>query len=254
MTDAATTVTSRNTMWVWHPTIPTQSLVALAAHYSVGRLLMWVSPGFTQNAALGSYLDDLAKVAALKGIALDALCGDPSWAVNPGASGAWATEVRRSGRFERLHLDVEAHALPTWASDQVKLASGFVASIEAATVAGLPVDIDIPTWYNTVPTVDGQTADRAAISVASSVTVMAYRHSAADIVASSASALTASADLGKPIYIGVNVANPTMDTPDTSLWGQTPAAIRNCIYQVGQLSTPNFAGVAIHDAESLAQL
>jgi hypothetical protein len=248
----------RNQLWVWQQT-NADALVKLAARYRVGRLLVWVSPNFTRDKATGLWLDRLALSADQRKIALDALCGDPAWATMPSIAGMWAHEVAGSGRFERIHLDIEPHALPNWSEAHADLSSGIVQAVVAAKheSAGMPVDVDIPSWYWTIPTLDpALTADRAILQVADSITLMSYQDSAAKTLAISQPEMTAAADAGKPAWIGVNVMQPSPDDPGSSMWGQAPTVIQACFGQVDQGGSrlPAFAGVAIHEAGSLSRI
>jgi hypothetical protein len=245
---------ARNTLWVWHRTHPGE-LVRLAVQYRVARLLVWVSPGFTADQGTCSWLDQLARAAGSRAIALDALCGDPSWAEHPALAGAWAAEVGRSGRFGRVHIDIEPHALPNWGEASADLTTGLVMAVVAARrAAGLPVDVDIPAWYWTVKTTAGPTADVAILDVADSITLMSYQNTPGKVTSVSQPEMRTAAKARKPAYIGVNLMEPPPDDPGSSLWNQPPSVIRACIDEVGRATAPYFAGVAIHEAASLARL
>ena len=61
---------------------------------------------------------------------------------------------------------------------------GTVAALTEAASVGMPVDADIPYWYNTVAAPDGGPLDLAVMRVASSVTIMAYRNNATAVLKS----------------------------------------------------------------------
>ncbi|MDR3068551.1 MAG: hypothetical protein LBU50_03515, partial [Cellulomonas sp.] len=81
-----------NAVWVWEYSEP-RRLVEVADDLAAGRLLVWVSPGFSADAETLDYLDRLRKQAAGSHIAVDALGGDPQWALRPELADAWAAEV-----------------------------------------------------------------------------------------------------------------------------------------------------------------
>ena len=129
-----------------------------------------------------------------------------------------------------------------------------LAAITGAALAGaLPVDVDIPYWYDQVPTATGESFDRAIMRVASSVTIMAYRNQADKVLAVAAGELENAAAMGTPAWIGINTGPTGGDPPDTSYQGQSATAIERdfqLITQRGRL-WPTFVGIALHDSDSL---
>lgn len=248
---------AQRTLWVWHQMAATP-LVQLAKRYKISRLLVWVSPGFTHTPTTQRWLQRLSTQARAGSLALDALCGDPAWAQRPDLAASWAGEVARSARFERLHLDIEPHALPEWNIGSADLVSGMVTAIREAVAGsdGMPVDVDVPTWYHQIPMPDGRGADEAVLDVTDSLTLMAYQDTLDKILASSGPQLANAHAAGKTASIGVNLAQPVNDAPTSSLWGQTASAQRDIIAQVAERSSAFAAcdGIAIHDATSLAAL
>ena len=242
-------------MWVWHPGNP-KALVALAHRYGVTQLLVWVSPGFTANPTLVVRLTSLRLEAALSNIQVSALCGDPSWASNPQVAGQWATEARNSGLFSRLHLDVEPHARPDWVTRRLTLTRGLLATLRAAAASGLPVDADIPYWYNAVSTSGGEPLDLAVMRLASSVTIMAYRNNAAAALAAAAPELAHAQSAGKLAWLGLNTASTGADPASTSFLGRSRADIQKdfSTLDVWGQRWPSLAGLALHDSDSLAVL
>lgn len=250
-------MTTQKTLWVWHPT-PVGGLVQLAERYGLTRLFVWVSPGFTKNRTTTAWLQRLGVAAQARGVALDALCGDPVWAQRPALAGAWAAEVQRWGRFERLHLDVEPHALPQWSANPASLVAGLVAAVETARAAGggRAVDVDVPTWYHTITMADGRAADVAVLDVADSVTLMAYQDTIDKILTGVGPQMATAEALGRPVFIGINFAEPVNDAPTSSLWGQSHATQRNVISEItsNAATFPACTGIALHEATSLAAL
>jgi hypothetical protein len=242
-------------LWVWHPGDP-QALVALARRYEVTDLLVWVSPGFTADPEEFAYLADLRAHATAVGIHLDALGGDPSWADAPRTAAAWADEVHRSGLFDRLHLDIEPYALPDWATGRATLAEGLLAALAAARGADMPIDTDIPYWYSTIQTSNGEPLDVAVMRLTDSVTIMAYRNTTVAVLSVAAAEMAHAAVLGKPAWIGVNTASPGTDPASTSYYGQAAATIERDIAALDTEARrwPTFAGLALQDYESLAIL
>ena len=242
-------------IWVWHWGAP-RPLLALARLYGAKRLFVWVSPGFSANPTELAKLTTLRTLATHQGVHLDALGGDPSWAEQPGRAGAWAREVAATGLFERLHVDIEPHALPEWQSDQRRLTRGLLSAMDQTRAAGLPTEADIPYWYWRIPADDGVPLDVAILRRITGITIMAYQDTATKVLAVSTEELTHAAQLGKDARIGVNVSPPGGDVASSSFWGQPSATILNdgAVISRSGTSWTSFAGIAWQDSESLAQV
>ena len=240
-----------NALWVWHEAAPEQ-LVAVATDHQVARLLVWVAPGFSEDTGTIEWLRQLHGAAGARGIALDALGGDPEWALHPDLAGRWAAEAVSSGWFDRLHLDVEPHALAGWNSSSARLVDGMLEALRAVGRAGLPVDADVPYWLGDFRATDGLDGLTAVCGVASSITVMAYQDRAAAIERVARTAIDSAARAGIPVWVGVNLSRPVEDAPSSSLWGADYATIATVLSTVAR--TPGATGVAIHDADALLAL
>jgi hypothetical protein len=247
--------TTPRQMWVWHPGDP-RALIALSQQQRVSRLLVWVSPGFSLDQPLLKQLRQLRKLAGEAGISVDALSGDPSWATKPLVVSRWAREVRDSGLFERLHLDIEPHGRVDWTDNRSKFAGGLLSALVAAKKAGLPVDADIPCWYDTVRTPAGDPLDLEVMRLADSVTLMAYRDTPAAVLTFAATGMARAASLGKPAWIGINTASPGGDPDYTSFLGKPARVIARDIriLDLKGRRWSSFAGLSLHDSESLAAL
>jgi hypothetical protein len=238
-------------MWVWSH-LPPQTLLSVASAQRVGRLLVWVAPGFSNDVGTTSWLQELHAVAEKDGVSLAALGGDPSWARDPDVAARWSAEVAESGWFDRLHLDIEAYALPDWDSASVALVDGTIVAVGVAATTGLPVDVDVPYWFQSFSGSDGRNGLTAVCEVADSITVMAYQREASAIERVSGPAVDAGKRAGIPVWIGVNLRQPTTDAPSSSLWGEDAAMISRTLAAVAAM--PDIAGVALHDADALISL
>jgi hypothetical protein len=242
-------VTARQ-MWVWRLGDP-QQLVSQASRGGVTQLLVWVSPHFTSDQPLMKKLATLRVLAARAHQQLVALCGDPSWATAPSVAGSWAKEVARSKLFSRVHLDIEPYTTPQWQRNPQPLAKGLLDALTAARGSGLPVDADIPYWYNQVSLKDGSSLDIAVMRRVSSVTLMSYTNSADGVLRISTPEMNDAKALKVPAYIGINVAPSGGDPASSSFYGQRAAAISAALSKIQTLGTQwsSFAGTAVHDAE-----
>jgi len=246
---------TRREMWVWHFGNPS-AVLAVAKRYAVTELLVWVSPGFTNDRALLRRLHVLSGLAQLAGMHLDALCGDPSWAASPAAATRWAVEVRSSQLFARIHVDIEPYARSDWSVRRSMLTRGLLSALREAERTGMPLDADIPSWYNTVPAPGGGSLDVAVMRLTSSVTIMAYRNSAAAVLALAEPELADAGRAHAKAWIGLNTAAAGGDPASTSYLGKSTAVIMSDIATLAANGTrwPSFSGLALHDSESLASL
>lgn len=239
-------------MWVWHFTA-THDLVNLSRDLHVTRLLIWVAPGFSRNPELLRELSILKRRSHALGINLDALSGDPSWVDDPRIVRRWAEEVRGTALFERLHLDIEPHGRKDWNQHRTRLSSGLLAALREAGRSGLPVDADIPYWYDRVRLPGGSTLDVEVMRRVDSVTIMAYRNRAPEVLRVAASELASAAAVGTPAWIAVNAGPTGGDPAYTSYRGRPAASLRRDLRRLGKAcrSREACSGLALHDSESL---
>jgi hypothetical protein len=240
-----------NSLWVWGQ-LPPQTLMTVASRHRVGRLLVWVSPGFSQDSGTTSWLLDLHAAATQSGVALDALGGDPTWARSPDTAARWSSEVAASGWFERLHLDIEPYALADWTASSTELVDGTIEALRDAAKNGLPVDADVPYWFQMFRTTDGRDALTAVCEAVASITVMAYQDEASAIERVAQPAVAAGARSGIPVWIGVNLRKPVDDAPSSSLWGADESVINTTLAAVSRVQ--GIAGIALHDADAVVAL
>ncbi|MEO5832622.1 MAG: hypothetical protein ABJA16_02225 [Nakamurella sp.] len=247
-------LTPTTTLWVWRPADPDR-LLSVARTYRVGRLLIWVSPGFSSDRAEMIRLTSLRDAAVARGIRMDALSGDDSWVEKPEVAAGWAAEVRRSGLFDRLHVDVEPHGRADWGTVGPALRAGMLDMLAEVVAVGLPVDLDIPFWYDRFNTSTGDRFDRALMRLAAGVTVMAYRNNAAAVLDIATTALTAADGIGIPAWIGINTGETGGEPPSTSYKGSTGTHIRSeiALLDSGGTRWSSYAGVAVHHFASLPE-
>jgi hypothetical protein len=241
-------------MWVWDTGSP-RSVIATAERNHVTRLLTWVSPGFTTSPHQLATAKRFKRLADRAGIHLDALGGDPSWAQKPSVAGRWAVEVKRSGLFERLHLDVEPHGLPDWADQRTALGRGLLAALDHARTARMPLDADIPYWFHAV-TVDGAKLDVSVIKRVNSITIMSYQRTADLIWKVAATEVAHAAKYKKRAWVGINFGRPDPDGLAATLYGLSSAKTAAIVADVQRnvAATAGAAGIALHDEASLRTL
>ena len=146
-------------VWVWDPSVlrenTTENLRALRAA-GFGRVFLEAETLATEE---GSPLVDLVAQAAEECVEVDLLFGYAPWS-RTSMHGYIRMVVRRAlAQFEpgdimprAIHLDIEPHTLPEWASDQASIAEQWVSMLEgvAAETAGTPLLADVPFWYHEI--------------------------------------------------------------------------------------------------------
>lgn len=245
----------RCALWVWRFR-SADMLVDLAEAVEARDLMIWVAPGFRGDASLMQRLTRLRALADSHRLTLKALCGDPSWAEAAQVVARWAREVRSLEMFASVHLDVEPNALPHWKSDRNRLAAGLLRALERAHASQLPVEADVPAWFDRV-LLAGRRLDTQILEVVAGVTIMAYHDTSQAIIHAASPGADEADRMGKYFQIGINLAPTNGDAPNTTLLGQPATVIAQTVATVsGRASSSwrNFHGAALHDAEYVSKV
>lgn len=230
--------------WVWSPGVPEQ-LVAWSRAHGVRTLFVLVDRDARTNG-------DAARLAALRalcdgaGIRLDALGGEPGWALDHTEALAWRDTVVALGLFRGLHLDVEPYLLPEWPS--ARASTGLLDLLDALRTDGLPLEADVPFWYQTVPVGPRTLADEV-IARVDALTVMSYRDTATGIVEVATDVLDRAGRAAVPVRLAVET-QPLADCAYCSFTRRADldAALRD-VDAAGQRFHA-FEGIAVHQFDS----
>ncbi|GII24809.1 hypothetical protein [Planosporangium mesophilum] len=175
-TDSATAPPGTRAMWVWTAADPA-AVVTWATTHRVTTVFAYVDPQVATNGDLPR-LQELKRRCDEAGIVLDALGGEPDWALDHARALAWQLAVRDTGLFHALHLDVEPYALPEWNTARDATVRGFLTLLdEFIRPADQAVEVDVAFWYATVPVGDSNLADEV-LRRADALTIMSYRDTA----------------------------------------------------------------------------
>ena len=236
-------------MWVWHLNKPAM-LMRTAKKAKIRVLLVWVSPGFSIDQTVMRKLRTTERLAQRNHVALHALCGDPSWVTNDVAPAEWAHEVASVHIFSALHLDIEPQSLPQWPAHQKELALGLLSALAAASTEHLPVEADIPAWFNRV-TVEGAPLDQKILAVTSSVTIMAYQNTAEGVLTAAQPELQSRRSGRSPCIRWAQSGPTNGDAPTTTFLGESIPRIKKSVSAVQRDAHhyTSFAGLALHDAK-----
>ncbi|QKJ20610.1 hypothetical protein [Microbacterium hominis] len=229
--------------WLWAeasaPARPDE-LAAFAARHTVREVSVsvpWNGP--TRGTAAH------VRALAARGIAASALGGTPEWTMDAASAVTWTERALRGGLFTGIHLDIEPWALPDWPADADPLLDRLVRTVRAvADSAGrVPIEIDLPGWLaRTHPE-----AFVALVRAADAITIMAYRDTAAAILAEAAAAVEIAETRARSFRIGVD-AVPALEPGTTFADDGADALARHTAVVAATLARhPEFCGIAVHD-------
>ncbi|MBC9821740.1 hypothetical protein [Terrabacter sp. MAHUQ-38] len=257
---AATTPSRAMWVWVWQDA---DSVVQLAQARGVQQLFVGVPPDVTSSSQL-TRLRDVVTRARAAGLRVDALGGDPGWVDDPTwAVDHWVRPTLATGLFTGLHVDVEPWTTPAWTSSQSTTVTKYLMMLDRLVAAGggMPVEADIPFWFDEVKAGKKSTLDRETMRRVSAVTIMAYRNTAAGVdgtIAISQAELASGAALGKPVRIGqeTNYLGPDPTDVKQTFYGYTVTQMHAELARVdaAAAASPSYAGTAVHDYTGYAAL
>ncbi len=214
-------------------------------------------------------LRDLVFAAADRKIAVELLAGNHGWARAPKHQECLkivtdlAQFVAEAGapRPTAIHLNVEPHALPEWATSKAQLAGELLDLLAAArpiaAAQGLALVYDMPNWYNDVAvTRQGQTRPLSQwiADAVDRVVVMDYRDDPTAQLWLAKQELDYGRATGKPVVVAAEAACGVADEETyceegaTTLQGALDTLTNKLTGDAG------FAGIAVHHFDALAPL
>lgn len=250
---SAATAPSR-AMWVWSKANPTD-VITFAQSYGVSRLFVAVPWNVAGSSDLPR-LKQLSAAAGAAGIRVDALGGDPTWTTNPSAAVTWERGAIATHLFAGVHVDIEPYALSGWndPSTQASLVTSYLSTLSSmrktAAAAGMPLEADVPFWYNTIATGATTMADGVLARV-DAVTVMSYRNVATgpnSITDIGSDMLARGAAAGVPVRLAAET-NPLSDCPTCTFAGTSAATLDTALAAVDstEAGSSSYAGMAVED-------
>jgi hypothetical protein len=211
--------------------------------------------------------------ATNRGIEVQALGGAPDWVLPEHQKNMyqfiyWVTAYNKNvlpaERFNGIHLDVEAHVLPQFKSDQDRVIglwmdtiSGFVQEVKAEN-PNLTAGADLPAWLHIFNVRDGhggmETLSSWMCGKLDQVTLMAYADNAQGIIQASATPLSEAEKAGKPVIVAVETMN--CSEPNISFYSKGRQKMMSDLETVKSTLSSNtsFSGIAIHHYESWSSL
>lgn len=264
--------------WVWQAKSVSDGgneLLENAAKHKINRLYVNVDMNLSEEV----YHTFISK-ASKAGIAIEALGGDPSWAVS-GREGpmlklaSWVSKYNLAAkpeeRFDALHLDIKPYVLPQWKEDAKPLVQSWVVNMkllleQVKKDGAVEVNVDLPFWLDSYTVTGSRTTEDADneslshwfIGQLDHITLLAYRDSAQGnngiIRLVEQEMIWADARNGS-ITVGVNT-KPMPGEEFTTFAGKGAAQLESVIREVASAFTghASYAGSAVHDIVYWGQL
>ena len=116
--------------------------------------------------------------------------------------------------------------------------------------------MDIPYWYWQFSGPRESSLDMAVLRIADRITVMAYQRDVEHVMAVARPEVAHAAEAGKSAFIGINFLPPVDGSLDGTMWGMNHSQVLRAIAMLESqgIHMPGFAGVALHDGDSLIHL
>lgn len=243
-------------MWVWSRADP-GPVIAWSTSHAVKEIFVYVAPGPLSSNDLGR-LRRLKAQADAAGIRLAALGADARWLSDPASAVMWLRTVQATGLFSRCHVDVEPYTLPAWTTDRTRTISSFLGLLEALHAESrVPLEVDVPFWYSTVPVGTGNVAD-AVLARVDAVTVMTYRDTASgpnSMLDVATDMLVRGTAANKPVRLAVE----TQALPECvycTFFEEGQRRMTTVMASVDAVAAkyPVYAGIAVHHYDSWRKL
>ena len=228
--------------WLWQSTADIREIVAFATTRKLREVYVAVP--------LSGVDDDVASLTtALRanGIAVSCLGGDPTWTDDHDTALNWAFRATTDAVFDGVHLDVEPWALPRWPDDARALMASYATLVDEMSEVA-PLAVDLVPWLTT----DHREMVSRVVRQCDSVTVLAYRDSAAAILTHSDGMLRLCETAGTQYRVGVETQKPTSVIPPNTTFGDDGEEMMlDELSVVGtRMRTPLFDGFAVHHLDS----
>ncbi|HSI67938.1 MAG TPA: amidase [Planococcus sp. (in: firmicutes)] len=255
--------------WLWNPWMINNDeagTLDFLVSKDVNKVYLQIDPDIPSSV----YQSFNAK-AAEKGIDILALDGAPDWVAPKGEAKqtklmAWLADYQKNStnpqQFKGIHLDVEPYLYSGWKMNQAKTITSFqsllVKAKNSAAALGLPLEADLPFWFDEISYKNthgkGVLAEWV-IAKTDGVTLMAYRDTAPMIIEIVKNEVAYAKKHGKLIIIGVETGY-TDEGNRVSFYEEGEAYMNGqlTLVQIHYSGAGGFGGIAVHHVDSWKQL
>ncbi|MDR3139669.1 MAG: hypothetical protein LBT95_08370 [Treponema sp.] len=202
--------------------------------------------------------EDFVQEARAQGIRVYLLAGDYTYIEDDGPLQEllrlyqdYQNRVSETRRFAGVHLDIEPHQHPQFASRRAEILAEYLALIMGLQNQ-MPVEIDIPFWFDDpVPYKGGEKPlYQALIDTVNRVFVMSYRDTAAKMYEVAQEEIGYAASLNKPLMLGAELS-PSGEGDQVSYAEEGKAYLYSQLEELlTKLPDVSQFGVAIHHIAS----
>ncbi|PAD32163.1 hypothetical protein CHH60_04050 [Paenibacillus sp. 7523-1] len=265
--------------WVWQAKSVQDDggdeLLANAAKHKINRLYVNVDMNLSDEV----YRTFISK-ASDAGIAVEALGGDPSWAIQGREApmlrlAAWVSDYNQGAaaeeRFDAIHLDIKPYVLPAWKDDSESLVQSWVANMkllleQVEANGAIDINVDLPFWLDSYTIAGTKTTDdtdnlplsRWFMEQFNHVTLLAYRDNAQGnngIIQLIEQEMNWADASGASVTVGVNT-KPMPGEEFTTFAGKGAAQLESVLAEVAESlrNHASYAGSAVHDIVYWGQL
>ncbi|GLC88799.1 amidase [Lysinibacillus piscis] len=210
------------------------------------------------------YYNEFINEATAKGIQVYALDGAANWVSSDVALTQFMNWLRSyqeqatTARFSGIHLDVEPYLHSDWSKQQAQVVDAYQTlltnAVSQAHTMQLSIEADIPFWFDEI-TYKGQfgkglLADWV-IQQVDSVTIMAYRDQAQNIIDIVQHEIAFAGQVGKSVVVGVET-DASAEGQQISFYedGERYMNEQLAIVQQHYAQQAGFKGIAIHHVDS----
>lgn len=204
-----------------------------------------------------------------KGIEIEALYGNPEWALKENLSSLKGevqtvlnyNKKNKNAKFTAIHLDIEPHLFPNWKGNEVSLLNEMVANLKEVrkqidthnkkTNDQLKLAIDVPAWY-TQYEIDGGVAHKVLLEIVDEVGVMHYTKNEDYYLEGAIPYLEVAAMLNKQVSIGSEFQNDYAEVSLATMpmeW--TKAYLEEGVRTFNEY--PSFKGLALHEFHTFSE-
>ncbi|WP_232336738.1 amidase [Planococcus lenghuensis] len=251
--------------WLWNPWMFVEDESGTLA-FLASKELNKVYVQIDQEMPADAYRSFIAE-AGVQGIQIYALDGAPNWVSRKGYVQqdrlmTWLQHYQAGSasaeKFAGIHLDVEPYLYSDWASNQAATVKSYQALLsraaDNAAALSLPIEVDMAFWFDEISYKNqfgiGILAEWV-IAATDSVTIMAYRDSAALIGEFARNEVAFAGKHGKSLVIGVETGQ-TAEGAYLSFFEEGEAYMNKQLSLVQQQynGTASYNGIAVHHVGS----
>ncbi|MBU5350856.1 hypothetical protein KQI74_01110 [Paenibacillus barcinonensis] len=249
--------------WVWDTTQirnNAQDVLQFAVENNVNTIYLQMNRDIT----IPEY-KSFIRLARTHNIAVDIMDGRSAWGLTESRDQiasfmdwieAYQAQALSQEKFAGIHLDIEPHVHPQWKTNQASVITQWQGNVnyivERAAGMNMPVGADLPFWLDNYK-IPGSTMAVSSwmIRKFDSITIMAYRDTAAAIYNVAKDELIDAASVGKTISIAVETKQ-SKEGDFITFYEEGEAYMEDQLKLVEKMASvhPSFNGFSIHDYTS----